>query len=222
VFKIANYEMVDVHLIRRVAEKGKPIILSVGMATYGEVEDALAAAADGGATEVALLRCAARYPAPPSIMNLRSMATMRTAFGVPVGLSDHSEGIHVPLGAAGLGMELLEKHITLDRGMSGPDHPFAIEPDELRALVRGVRDVEAAMGHGRLEGPMPEEAEMYRLARRSVVAAGPIAQGSVIRREDLTIKRPGFGIAPKDLDALVGRTARVDIAFDDILTWDMV
>jgi sialic acid synthase SpsE len=222
VFKIANYEMVDVHLIRRVAETGKPIILSVGMATYGEVEDALDAAVGGGATEVALLRCAARYPAPASIMNLRSMATMRTAFGVPVGLSDHTEGVAVPLGAVGLGMELLEKHITLDRSMPGPDHPFAIEPDELRALVRGVRDVEAAMGNGRLEGPAPEEAEMYRLARRSVVAARGIAAGAVIARDDLTVKRPGFGIAPKHLDDLVGRTARADIEADDILTWEMV
>jgi sialic acid synthase SpsE len=222
VFKIANYEMIDVHLIRRVAEKGRPIILSVGMATYGEVEDALDAAVAGGATEVALLRCAARYPAPASIMNLRSMATMRAAFGVPVGLSDHTEGLAVPLGAVGLGMELLEKHITLDRGMEGPDHAFAIEPGELRALVRGVRDVEAAMGNGRLEGPAPEEAEMHRLARRSVVAARAIPAGAVIGREDLTVKRPGFGIAPKHLDDVVGRTARADIEPDDILTWDMV
>jgi sialic acid synthase SpsE len=119
-------------------------------------------------------------------------------------------------------MDLLEKHFTLDRGMEGPDHPFAIEPDELRALVRGVRDVEAAMGNGRLEGPTPEEAEMHRLARRSVIAARPIAAGTAIRREDLTIKRPGFGIAPKELDQVVGRVAQVDIEFDDIITWDMV
>jgi N,N'-diacetyllegionaminate synthase len=223
VFKVANYELVDVHLIRAVAEKGRPVILSVGMATYGEVEDALQAAAAGGATEVALLRCAALYPAPARIMNLRAMATMRQAFGVPVGLSDHTEGIHVPLGAAGLGMEILEKHFTLDRSMKGPDHPFAIEPDELRALVSGIRDIEAAMGEGRLEGPSEEEArEMYTLARRSVVAARDIAQGATIAREDLTIKRPGFGIKPKDLDRVVGRVAKVEIPFDEIVTWDMV
>jgi N,N'-diacetyllegionaminate synthase len=222
IFKVANYELVDVHLIRRVAETGKPLILSVGMATYGEVEDALRAARDGGAMEVALLRCAAQYPAPANIMNLKAMGTMRRAFGVPVGLSDHSEGIHVPLGATGLGMDILEKHITLDRTMPGPDHPFAIEPDELRALVRGIRDIESAMGHGRLEGPTPQEAEMHRLARRSVIAARPIAKGTQITRADLTIKRPGFGIAPKHLDTVVGRVAKVDIEFDDIVTWDMV
>jgi sialic acid synthase SpsE len=221
-YKVANYELIDVHLIRRVAEAGVPVILSVGMATYGEVEDALDAAIAGGATEIGLLRCAAQYPAPAEIMNLRAMGTMREAFGVPVGLSDHSEGIHVPLGATGLGMDLLEKHFTLDRSMPGPDHPFAIEPGELRALVRGVREVESAMGNGRLEGPTAEEAEMHRLARRSVIAARPIQAGTAIRREDLTIKRPGFGIAPKDLEHIVGRIARVDIDFDDIVTWDMV
>jgi sialic acid synthase SpsE len=223
VFKVANYELVDVHLIRAVAETGKPLILSVGMATLGEVEEALQAAREGGATEVALLRCAALYPAPPHIVNLRAMATMRTAFQVPVGLSDHTEGIHVPLGAAGFGMEMLEKHFTLDRSMPGPDHPFAIEPDELRELVRGVRAVEAALGDGRLEGPSEEEArEMYTLARRSVIAARPIAAGATIAREDLTIKRPGFGIKPKDLELVVGRTARRDIEFDEVITWDML
>jgi N,N'-diacetyllegionaminate synthase len=223
VFKIANYELVDVHLIRSVAERGKPLILSVGMARYGEVEDALAAAARGGATEVALLRCAALYPAPARIMNLRAMETMRAAFGVPVGLSDHSEGLHVPLGAAGLGMDLLEKHFTLDRGMKGPDHRFALEPDELRALVAGIRDIEAAMGTGRLEGPSEEEdREMYALARRSVIAARDIPAGTKITAEDLTIKRPGFGIPPKERDRVIGRIARVDIAFDDVVTWDMV
>src|SRR3954453_217080 len=128
-------------------------------------------------------------------MNLRAMATMSEAFGVPVGLSDHTEGIAVQAGAAELWMEPREKHFTLDRAMKGPDHPFAIEPDELRALVAGIRDIEAAMGTGRLEGPSEEEArEMYTLARRSVVAARDIPAGATIAREDLTIKRPGYGI----------------------------
>jgi sialic acid synthase SpsE len=223
VFKIASFELVDLALIEAAAAKGLPLILSTGMATYGEIEDALGAARRAGCTEVALLRCASLYPSPPRIMNLRAMATLRSAFGVPAGLSDHSEGIAVALGAAGLGMDVLEKHFTLDRSLPGPDHPFAIEPDELRALVRGVRDVEAALGHGRLEGPSEQEAaEMYRLARRSIVAARPIAAGSTIRRDDLTVKRPGFGIAPKHLELVIGRRARVDIDEDDIVTWEMV
>jgi sialic acid synthase SpsE len=122
-----------------------------------------------------------------------------------------------------LGSELLEKHFTLDRTMEGPDHPFAIEPDELKALVDGLRDVEAALGNGRLEGPSEEEErEMYRLGRRSVVAAASIPAGTTITREHLTVKRPGYGISPKDIDLVVGRVAKADIEDDDILTWDML
>ena len=146
--KIASFELVDLMLIRKAASVGVPIILSTGMAVYGEIEDALAAVAEAGNESVALLRCASLYPAPPTIMNLRAMATMRGAFGVPVGLSDHTEGIAVPTGAAALQVDLLEKHFTLSRDMEGPDHSFAIEPDELHALVKAVRDVEAALGSG--------------------------------------------------------------------------
>jgi N,N'-diacetyllegionaminate synthase len=221
--KIASFEIVDLPLVRKAASAGVPLIISTGMAVYGEVEDALAAAAETGNGEVALLRCASVYPAPAEIMNLRSMATLRSAFGVPVGLSDHTEGIAVPTGAAALGMDLLEKHFTLSREMEGPDHSFAIEPDELRALVKAVRAVESAMGSGRLEGPSEaEREEMYRLARRSLIAAQDIAVGTVITEDMLTVKRPGYGIAPKHLELVAGRTARVDIAFDDVVTWDMV
>jgi sialic acid synthase SpsE len=156
-------------------------------------------------------------------MNLRAMETMRAAFGVPVGLSDHTEGIAVATGAAALGMEVLEKHFTLSREMEGPDHPFAIEPDELRELVKGVRAVEAALGNGRLEGPSePESDEMYTLARRSIIAAAGIPKGTTITAEMLTVKRPGYGIAPKHLELVVGREAKVDIEFDDVVTWEMV
>ena len=221
--KIASFELVDLPLIRHAAETGLPLILSTGMAQYGEIEDALREAAEAGNDNVALLRCASLYPAPPALMNLRAMETLRTAFGVPVGLSDHTTGIAVALGGAALGMDILEKHFTLSRDMEGPDHPFALEPTELKALVNGVREVESALGKGRLEGPSDAEAkEMYRLARRSVIAATDIPQGSVITREMLTIKRPGYGIAPKHLDLIVGRTARVDIPFDEVVTWDMV
>ena len=120
-------------------------------------------------------------------------------------------------------MELLEKHFTLSRELEGPDHPFALEPDELKALVAAVREVEAALGNGRLEGPSEAESkEMYRLARRSVIAARDIPAGTVIEREMLTVKRPGYGVKPRDIELLVGRTARVDIEFDDVITWEMV
>lgn len=222
-FKVASFELVDLELIRVAAERGRPLILSTGMATYGEIDDALDSARAGGATEVALLRCASLYPAPVRIMNLRAMDTMRAAYGVPVGLSDHTTGIAVAAGGAALGMDILEKHFTLDREMRGPDHPFALEPDELRAMIEGVREVEAALGSGRIDGPSDEERkEMYALARPSVVAAAEIPAGTAITRDQLTVKRPGFGVPPKYLDLLVGRTARVTIEADDVITWDMV
>lgn len=223
VMKIASFELIDLPLIRRAASAEVPIILSTGMATYGEIEDALGAVAEAGNREVALLRCASVYPAAPEIMNLRAMTTMRSAFGVPVGLSDHTTGIAVPTAAAALGAELLEKHFTLSREMKGPDHPFALEPDDLQAMVLAVREAEAALGSGRLEGPSDAEAdEMYRLARRSVVAAAEIPVGTTITREMLTTKRPGYGVGPKDIEHLIGRLARVDIEADEVITWDMV
>jgi len=221
--KIASFELVDLELIACAAATGLPLILSCGMATLGEIEEALDAVAGAGGREVALLRCASLYPSPPEIMNLRAMSTMRHAFGVPVGLSDHTTGIAVPLGARGMGMEMLEKHFTTDRTLPGPDHPFAIEPDELVALVAGVRAVEQALGTGRLEGPSELEAqEMYRLARRSLIAARDIPQDAVITREDLVVKRPGYGIKPREIERVIGRRARVAIEADDIITWDMV
>lgn len=221
--KIASFEIVDLPLIRAAAATGRPLLISTGMTVLGEIEDALAAAAGAGATAVGLMQCTSVYPAPAERINLRAMETMRVAFGVPVGLSDHSTGISVPIAAAALGAAFVEKHVTLDRTMTGPDHPFALEPDELRAMVSGIREAEAALGDGRKAGPSPEESEeMYALARRSLIAARALPAGTVIEREMITIKRPGFGIPPKHLDLVVGRTLRVDVEEDEILTWDMV
>ena len=222
-FKIASFEIVDHGLIRYAAAKGRPMIFSTGMCTMAEVDDALRVAREAGAGECALLQCASLYPSPPEIMNLRSILTMRGAFGVPVGLSDHTRGIHIAAAAVAAGAQLVEKHFTLDRSMSGPDHPFAIEPKELAEMVAHIRDVEAALGDGVKRGPSElEAAEMFAKARRSVVAACKIEAGTVISEAMLCVKRPGFGIAPKHLDVVVGRTAKCDIEYDDILTWDML
>jgi sialic acid synthase SpsE len=222
-FKISSFEIVDLDHIRKIAERGQPVILSTGMATYGEIDEAVHSAAAGGAEALALLRCTSLYPASPETMNLRAMLTMRAAYGVPVGLSDHTTGIAVPTGAAALGMDILEKHFTLSRTMRGPDHRFALEPDELKAMISAVRDVEAALGNGRVEGPSDEERrEMYTLGRRSVVAASDIPAGTTITRDQLTVKRPGFGIPPKQIELLVGRTVRQSIEADDVITWDMI
>jgi sialic acid synthase SpsE len=221
--KIASFELVDHGLVAYAAATGRPLILSTGMATLAEIDEAMQVARDAGATQIALLQCASLYPAPADIMNLRTIPAMHAAFGVPVGLSDHTAGVHVAAASVALGAALIEKHFTLDRTMTGPDHPFAIEPAELAALVANVRDVEAALGDGLKQGPSAAEArEMFAKARRSIVAARPIPVGTVITADMLTVKRPGTGIAPKLLDAVVGRVARVDIDDDDIVTWEMV
>jgi sialic acid synthase SpsE len=150
------------------------------------------------------------------------MATMRQAFGVPTGFSDHTLGIHVPVAAAALGAAVIEKHYTLSRALPGPDHPFAVEPGELTAMVRQIRDVEAALGDGRKGAPHPDEVEMHQKARRSLVAARPIPRGARIEPDMLTIKRPGSGIKPKYADLVVGRTARVDIEVDTLITWELL
>jgi N,N'-diacetyllegionaminate synthase len=223
VMKIASFELVDLPLIRAAAATGRPLILSTGMATMGEVEEALEAIAAAGGTAAGLMQCASLYPSPPELINLRAMGTMEQAFRVPVGLSDHTHGVAVSVGAAALGAAFVEKHYTLDRAMEGPDHPFAIEPDELRALVEGVRAVEAAMGDGRKAGPSPEEREeMYVLGRRSLIVTRDLPAGTVLERDMLTTKRPGWGIAPKHLDLVVGRPLKADVREDDVLTWDEV
>jgi sialic acid synthase SpsE len=198
------------------------MILSTGLATYEDIHDAVEACRATGNSRVILLQCASLYPAPPARMNLRAMETMRRAFGVPVGLSDHSRGIHVAVAAAAVGACAVEKHFTLNRALPGPDHPFAVEPRELRDMVAQIREVEDALGDGRKLGPAPEELEMHEKARRSLVAARAIPKGTPIQRDMIAIKRPGFGIRPKFLDLVVGRVARADIDEDTVLTWEML
>ena len=221
-FKIASFEIVDLPLIRHAASKGKPIILATGLANMGEIEDALAACREGGCRDIVLLQCASRYPSPVSIMNLRAMETMRRAFGLPVGLSDHTPGIHISVAAAALGASVIEKHFTMDRTMRGPDHHFAIEPDELREMTRQIRDVESALGDGMKRGPSKEELFDYGYARRSIHARVDIKQGERIEASMLINKRPGHGIRPKYLDWVAGRRASRDIPADAWITRDML
>ena len=221
-FKIASFEIVDLPLVRHAASKGKPMIISTGLANYEDIQDAFSTCREVGNEQVVLLQCASLYPAPPERINLRAMETMRRAFGTLVGLSDHSLGIHISVAAPAIGACVIEKHYTLSRSLKGPDHPFAIEPAELRELVRQVREVEAALGDGRKLGPAPDELEMHQKARRSLVAACAIPKGTRVERDMVTIKRPGFGIKPKHLDLLVGRVAKQDIEEDTVLTWEMV
>jgi len=221
-YKIASFEIVDLALIGYAAARGRAMILSTGLASYEDIADALGACAAAGNRDVILLQCASLYPAPPARMNLRAMATLRQAFAVPVGLSDHSLGIHVAGAAVALGASVIEKHFTLDRRLPGPDHPFAIEPGELRQMIRHIREIEAALGDGLKLGPAPEEEEMHQKGRRSLIAARAIPRGTRIERSMIAVKRPGFGIRPKFVDLVVGRVARVDIEEDAVLTWEML
>ena len=221
-YKIASFEVVDLPLIRYAAARHRPMIISTGLATYEDIHDAVETCRHAGNHDLVLLQCASLYPAPPARINLRAMDTLRRAFGVPVGLSDHTLGIHVAGAAVALGACVLEKHFTLSRTLPGPDHPFAIEPPELKEMVRQIREIEAALGDGMKLGPAPEELEMHQKARRSLVAARNIPTGSRIARDMIAIKRPGFGIKPKLLDLVIGRVASVDIEEDTVLTWDMM
>ena len=221
-FKIASFEIVDIPLIRKTASKGKPMIIATGLANMGEIEDALNACYAQGNSDVTLLQCASCYPSGPSIMNLRAMETMRRAFGVPVGLSDHTLGIHISVAAVAMGASVIEKHFTMDRSMKGPDHSFAIEPDELRELVRQIRDVESALGDGFKRGPSQDEMTAYGYARRSIHAVRGIKKGAIITEDMLLSKRPGHGIRPKYMDWVVGRRAARDISADSWITMDML
>ena len=220
-FKIASYEITHLPLLEHAARKKKPIILSTGMADLSDIETALGVIYKTGNREVILLHCAINYPPRFEDVHLRAMATMRQAFQVPVGFSDHTTGVAVDIAAAALGACAIEKHFTTSRKLPGPDHPFAIEPDELAAMVRGIRQTEKALGLPFKRRTAAEE-EMYRLGRRSLVAAVRIPKGVKILRGMLEVKRPGFGIPTKEMDSVIGRTAKHDIEEDEILKWNMV
>lgn len=220
-FKWASFELVDLPFLRYAAAKGRPMILSTGMADLADVQDAVEAVYATGNRQLALLHCVSLYPTRVDQAHLRMMDTLRAAFGVPVGFSDHTQGITVPIAAAARGAHLIEKHFTLSRRLTGPDHPFAVEPDELRAMVQGIREAEACLGSP-VKRMLPEEAEMARLGRRSIIARVDIPEGTKITDDMLIVKRPGYGIPPKFLEVVVGRTARRHIGADDVITWDMV
>lgn len=220
-FKVPSGEITNLPLLRHVASKGKPMILSTGMSTLGEVAEAVAAIRTAANPPLALLHCVSAYPAPVAEMNLRAMDTLRERFDCPVGLSDHTLGIEVALAAVARGAAIVEKHLTLDKTLPGPDHRASLEPGEFAALVRGIRSVEAALGDGE-KRPMPSEADVRRVARKSVVAARPLRAGETLTAEAVTVKRPGTGIPPSALASVLGRRVRRDVAADEVLDWTML
>lgn len=221
-FKISSGDLTNLPLVAHVARKGKPVILSTGMADLAEVDQALRVLREAVATpQVALLQCVSNYPAHPAEVNLRAMRTMAVAFGVPVGYSDHTEGIEVALASVALGACIVEKHFTLDRNLPGPDHRASLEPAELAAMIRGIRRVEAALGDGR-KAPAESELDTARVARRSLTAARDIPAGTRLTRELVVAQRPGTGLPPAMMPYLLGRTLRVSVPAGSILTMEML
>lgn len=219
ILKVGSSEVTHLRFLRAFAAKGRPVILSTGLSTMPEVEAAIAAAGGGRTVPLAVLHCTSEYPAPDADMNLRAMSTIGAAFGLPVGLSDHSLGIEAALAAVALGARIVEKHLTLDRAAAGPDHAASATPDEFRAMVRGIRRVEAQLGDG-VKRPMPSEEKNRDAVRRSVVAARDLAAGTRLESGMLTCKRPGTGIEPERLGDLVGKTISRPFLADEPITWE--
>lgn len=240
--KLGSGELTNAPLLLHAARSGRPIILSTGMGTLDEIEAALgvlaygyrrsndppsrAAFADSFAalegqealtTKVTLLHCTTEYPAPFADVNLRAMETMRAAFGLPVGFSDHTPGISIALAAAARGAVVIEKHVTLDRGMKGPDHMASLEPSELQSLVAGIREIEQALGSPN-KVPAPSELKNIAVARKCLVAARPILAGETFTMENVAVKRPGTGISPMEIWDLIGKAAPRAFAADETIT----
>ncbi len=221
-FKIASTDTTNLPFLRYLARKGRPVILSTGMCTLGEVEMAVDTLRQGGLDrDIVLLQCTAEYPAPLADINLRAMRTMEQAFFCPVGFSDHTRGVVAATWAVALGACMVEKHFTLSRAMEGPDHRASLEPDELQRLVKMVREVEMALGSGRKE-VMPSEAANKEKMQKSLVITRDIGAGEKITARDLACKRPGSGLPPSWFDRVVGRRIARDLAADSLLTMDAV
>ena len=216
--KIASSEVTNLPLLEYIGSRRVAAVLSSGASTLAEVGIALECLRKAGCPECALLHCVSSYPAPHSEMNLRAMQTMRTAFGIPVGLSDHTVGIAVPIAAAALGACAVEKHFTLDRNMEGPDHRASVEPDELAVLVAGVRIANEALGRP-IKEPSLCEMPNLDLIRKSLVTSRALARGSRLTRDMLEIKRPAGGVLPADLSKVIGLTINKDLGEDVLLQW---
>jgi pseudaminic acid synthase len=218
--KVASCELVDLPLIQKMAATGKPLIISTGMATIAEIEEAVTTARNAGATQIALLKCTSAYPALPDEMNLRTIPELARRFNVPVGLSDHTMGIEVPVAAVSLGASIIEKHLTLARAEGGPDSGFSLEPAEFKAMIDAVRTAERALGtaqFGASEREIPS-----RVFRRSLFAVRDIKAGAVFTEENVRSIRPGHGLHTRYLAELLGKIAAVDIERGTPLTWDLV
>ncbi|ADG83612.1 N-acetylneuraminate synthase [Thermincola potens] len=217
--KVSSGDLTNIPLLQRINDTGQKVIISTGMAGLAEVEEAVSVFNDK--SKVTLLHCTSNYPAKKENVNLRAMISLRHAFRLPVGYSDHTEGIEIAVAAAALGAEIIEKHFTLDRNLPGPDHKASLEPEEFAAMVKSIRHVEAALGDG-IKRCSDDEWEVRKAARKSVVAAKEIKAGELFTENNLGLKRPGLGLHPRYYNLLIGRKASVDIAKDEFIKLSMV
>lgn len=209
--KVPSGELTNLPYLREINKCGKPVFLSTGMSTMQEVSEAVSVL---DRCEVTLLHCTTEYPCPIGAVNLNAMLTMKEKFGLPIGYSDHTSGIIVPVAAVALGASVIEKHFTLDRNMEGPDHMASLEPSELKTMVDAIRNVEVALGSG-VKEPAEAEKKNIAIARKSIVAKKFVVKGDTFSEDNLTVKRPGNGISPMLWDSVVGRTAKRDYSPDD-------
>lgn len=220
-YKVSSGDLTNLPLLSYIANKNKPIILSTGMANLGEVEEAVETISKAGNDRTILLHCTSNYPTAYEDVNLRAMLTMKEAFKLPVGYSDHTIGIEIPIAAVALGAKVIEKHFTLDRNMKGPDHRASIEPDELKIMVRSIRNIELAMGDG-IKRCNKSEENIRKVARKSIVAGRDISKDEVITINNISFKRPEFGLKPKYVDLVVGKKARRNIKVNEFITFNDV
>jgi pseudaminic acid synthase len=219
-YKLASCEVVDIGLIQKMAGTRKPLVISTGMATVEEIEEALNAARGAGCKQIALLKCTAAYPALPEEMNLRTIPAMAERFQVPVGLSDHTMGIAVPVAAVALGACILEKHITLSRSLPGPDSAFSLEPEEFKSMVEAVRIAEKALGEVQF-GPSAHE-QSTRVFRRSLFIVEDVKQGQALTAENVRSIRPGHGLHTRHLPEVIGKRAARNIERGTPVSWDLI
>jgi len=219
-YKIPSGEIVNYRYLKLIAEKNRPIIMSTGMANLSDVEKALDTIYSiNQDAEIYLLHCTTNYPAPYEEVNLKAMITLKEAFKLPVGYSDHTLGIEVPIAAVAMGAQIIEKHFTLDRNLPGPDHKASLEPNELKAMVNAIRNIEKALGNG-IKKPNKSEKEIEKVVRKKLVATRDIKSGETISEKDIAIKRSNIGLSPDFLEVIIGKKIIKDIKEDEGFTWE--
>lgn len=217
-FKVSSTDLTNLPFLEYIAEKGRPVILSTGMGTLGEIEEAINTIKNAGNEDIILLHCITSYPAKFESLNLKAIQTLKEAFKLPVGFSDHSLGIYAPIAAVALGAVVIEKHFTLDKNLPGPDHKASLDPEELKEMIKWIRLIEKALGDG-IKRPILEEEEIKTVARRSIVAKVNIPKGTIITEGMITFKRPGTGLPPKYYKEIIGKRAKRNIKADELISW---